>query len=55
MALKNGTKRVWKTVQIPNGLFKQVQDYVKTKEAQKLGITSVSAYVVYIVRKSLDD
>ena len=55
MVMSNNTKRVWKTVQIPKGLFKQVQEFIKTDEAQNLGITSVSAYVVYIIRKSLDD
>ena len=55
MGLEKSIKQNWKTVQIPEGLIKKIKKKIKTKEVQELGIGSVSAYVVYTLRKSLDE
>jgi len=45
----------WRTVQIPEGLVNQIEEFIKTKEAQRLGISSISGYITYVIRKSFDE
>ena len=47
-------KPKWRTVQIPSGMIKMVEDYIKTEDAQNKGITTISAYVTHALRKELD-
>lgn len=47
-------KREWRTVQIPDGLIDQIEEYIKTEEAKRRGFTSISAYVSYALRKELE-
>lgn len=47
------TKKEWRTVQIPEGIVRQIEKYLKTEEAKNLGITSISSYVTFTLRKEL--
>ena len=47
-------KREWRTVQVPDGIIDQIEEYIQTDEARKRGFTSISAYVSYVLRKELE-
>ena len=44
----------WRTVQVPEGLAKEIEKYLKTKDADKKGIHSISAFITDAIRKQLD-
>ena len=43
----------WRTIQIPDGLVKEIEKFLKTEEANKKGIHTISGFVTYSVRKEL--
>ena len=47
-------KKEWRTVQIPEGIIKQIEDYIITDDAADKGLTSISACVSYFLRLYLD-
>lgn len=44
----------WSGVQIPTGLKKEVQKYLKSSDAKKRGFVSVSAFVSHCIREQLE-
>ena len=45
----------WRTVQVPEGIISEIEKYLKTPDAKKKGLTSISAVVTACLRKELDD
>ena len=43
-----------RTVRLPDGLAKSIEDYLKTKDADKLGLHTKTSVVEYCVRKLID-
>ena len=47
------SKIEWRTVRISEGLVESIEKFLKTKEANRLGINTISGFVTYAVRKEL--
>ena len=47
-------KRSWRTVQLPEGIVRQIEAYIKTKDAEKRGLNTISGFVVFTLRKELE-
>ncbi len=45
----------WVTIKIPAGLFNRLDDYVESKTAYELGITSKSQAAAYILRQFFNE
>ena len=45
----------WKTVKVPKGLSERIDEFVKSQEAYRLGLTSNSQVVAYAIRQFLQE
>ena len=44
----------WKTVKIPKGLSERIDEFVKSDDAYRLGLTSNSQVVAHVIRQFLE-
>lgn len=50
---KHNIRKNWRTVQIPEGLCKEIENFLNTDKARSLGINTISGYVAYALRTTL--
>ena len=48
-------KNNWRTVQVPEGIISEIEKYLKTPEAKKKGIHTISGYIAHVLRKELEN
>ena len=51
---KHNVRANWRTCQVPIGLVIQIEEFLKTDAAKRIGINTVSGYIAYSLRKTLD-
>jgi len=44
----------WKTVKVPKGLSERIDEFVKSQDAYRLGLTSNSQVVAHAIRQFLE-
>ena len=45
----------WKTVKVPKGLSERIDEFVRSKDAYRLGLTSNSQVVAHAIRQFLEN
>jgi len=45
----------WKTVKVPKGLSERIDEFVESKDAYRLGLTSNSQVVAHAIRQFLEN
>ncbi len=51
---KYNVRKNWRTVQVPTGLVIQIEEFLLTDEAKRIGVNTVTGYIAYSLRKTLD-
>ena len=44
-----------RTVKLPEGLVQEIEKFLKTKDARKIGLTKVGPTIEYYVRKGIEE
>ena len=44
----------WQTIPLPKGLIERLDEFMESKEAHKMGLTSRAAFLAWLLRDFLD-